>query len=396
MIVKMAKRNTVKVMCVFGTRPEAIKMAPVIAELGRHSEFHTMVAVTAQHREMLDSVLRHFGIVPDYDLDIMRPGQSLTDVSVRTIEGMSKVYQQARPDVVLVHGDTATTFCASLAAYYHKIALGHVEAGLRTGDKYAPFPEEAMRKLCDCLSDVHFAPTEQARQNLLAEGISPDHIYVTGNTAIDALLMTVDEGYCFANPILRQMQLEGVFQRRRIVLVEVHRRENFGEPMRRVFTALAKLVDTMPEDGLMVVSLHKNPEVQLPAAQVLKPSPRLVVLEPVDYPDWANLMLRSYIIISDSGGIQEEAPAIGKPVLLTREKTERPEAVTANTVKLVGTNPDTIWSAAMELFNNAEEYNRMSKATNPYGDGKAAQRTVAGLLHFLGMGPRVPDFQFRT
>ncbi|MGB9866291.1 MAG: non-hydrolyzing UDP-N-acetylglucosamine 2-epimerase [Bacillota bacterium] len=390
------RSKLVKVMCVFGTRPEAIKMAPVVAELRRHPQFHPMVAVTAQHREMLDTVLHHFGIVPDYDLDIMQPGQSLTDVSVRTISGMSRVYQQARPDVVLVHGDTATTFCASLAAYYHKITLGHVEAGLRTGDKYAPFPEEAMRKLCDALSDVHFAPTQQAKQNLLREGTSPEHIYVTGNTAIDALLMTVNQDYTFAHPLLKQMQLEGLFLRKRVVLVEVHRRENFGEPMRRVFQALARLVDTMPGDGIMVLSLHKNPEVQLPASQELKPSPRLVVLDPVDYPDWANLMLRSYFIVSDSGGVQEEAPAIGKPVLLTRDKTERPEAVHANTVKLVGTNPDVIWATAMRLFNDLEEYERMSRATNPYGDGKAAMRTVAGLLHYLGMGPRLPDFGFTT
>ncbi|HHV78816.1 MAG TPA: UDP-N-acetylglucosamine 2-epimerase (non-hydrolyzing) [Firmicutes bacterium] len=381
------------VMCVFGTRPEAIKMAPVIAELGKSPLVKASVAVTAQHREMLDGVLRHFNIVPDYDLDIMRPSQSLTEVSVRAIAGLSEVYEASSPDVVLVHGDTATTFCASLAAYYHKIKVGHVEAGLRTGDKYAPFPEEVMRRLCDSISDMHFAPTQQAKLNLLAEGIPETSIYVTGNTAIDALLMTVKEEYEFSDLRLREMNQRGEFRTKRIVLVEVHRRENFGEPMDKVFSALAKLERAMPDDALMMISLHKNPEVRGPALRHLHESSRLIIFEPVDYPDWANLMARSYFLISDSGGVQEEAPAIGKPVLLTREKTERPEAVQANTVKLVGTDPAQIFGAAMRLFDDPELYHSMSHAANPYGDGKAAVRTVAGLLHSLGLGPKPPDFR---
>ena len=365
-----------KVMTIFGTRPEAIKMAPVVLELQKHPEqIQSLVAVTAQHREMLDQVLHLFRINPDYDLDIMSPSQTLFDITSRALNGLNEVLAEARPDLVLVHGDTTTTFVGALAAFYHQIPVGHVEAGLRTGNKYSPYPEEMNRKLAGALTDLHFAPTATARQNLLRENIDPESIFVTGNTVIDALLATVKPDFRFADELLTSLDFTG----QRVILVTTHRRENLGEPMRHVYQALKRIVTEFP-DVEVVFPVHRNPKVREVVEAVLGHLPRVHLTDPLDYEPFVNLMARSTLILTDSGGIQEEAPSLGKPVLVLRDTTERPEAIEAGTVRLIGTTEETVYQEAKILLTDSARYRAMSEAANPYGDGQAAQRIVRTIL----------------
>ncbi len=368
-----------KVMTIFGTRPEAIKMAPVVKALEVAPDMESIVTVTAQHRDMLDQVLHLFNITPDYDLNIMSQGQTLYDVTDRALMGLKSVLEEARPDVVLVHGDTTTTFAGALSAFYQEIPVGHVEAGLRTGNIYSPFPEEMNRKLTGSLATYHFAPTSSSEENLIKENINTDHLYVTGNTVIDALDTTVDGAYTFEDA-----NINGLDPAKRIVLVTTHRRENLGEPMRQVYGAIRQLIEEF-DDIQVVFPVHKNPKVRQVVQEELGDTERVTLIDPLDYEPFANLMARSYLILTDSGGIQEEAPALGKPVLVLRDTTERPEAVTAGTVKLVGTNRDAVHDAAYELLNSEAAYKEMSNAVNPYGDGHASERIVQALRHeFLG------------
>lgn len=364
-----------KVLTVFGTRPEAIKMAPVVMALKDTPGIECFVAVTAQHRQMLDQVLNLFSINPDYDLDIMKERQDLYGVTTLALNGLKRVYEELRPDLVLVHGDTTTTFAGALAAFYQQIPVGHVEAGLRTYNRYAPFPEEMNRCLTGRLAELHFAPTEKARQNLLAEGVPPETIWVTGNTVIDALLKTVGDYD------LRSL-LPGVDWSRRIILVTAHRRENWGEPMREIFRAVRELVCSFV-DVEVVFPVHKNPVVREMALSELSGLGRVHLIEPLDYEPFANLMNRSYLILTDSGGIQEEAPSLGKPVLVLRETTERPEALMAGTVRLVGTDRERILSEVSRLLTDDEAYESMARAQNPFGDGHAAERIAQTVSEFL-------------
>ena len=364
----MIKRK--KVMVVFGTRPEAIKMAPVIQALRQKDELFCQVIVTAQHREMLDQVLQLFKIVPDFDLDLMRQGQTLTEITTRALNGLKEVFQRELPDLVLVHGDTTTTFVAALAAFYAQIPVGHVEAGLRTGNKYSPFPEEMNRKLASVLADYHFAPTETARRNLLLEGIAPEKVFVTGNTVIDALLATVKTEYNFLDPGIERILKQS---NTRTILVTTHRRENLGEPMRQIYQALKNILDLFP-DTQVIFPVHKNPLVRKVVTEVLGSHPRVSLVEPMDYEPFVNLMSRSHLILTDSGGIQEEAPSLGIPVLVVRDTTERPEAVEAGTVSLVGTEYESVYLELKRLLSDQVAYDRMSMASNPYGDGYAASR----------------------
>jgi UDP-N-acetylglucosamine 2-epimerase (non-hydrolysing) len=373
----------IKIISVFGTRPEAIKMAPVVKALAAEPEFDAKVVVTAQHREMLDQVLELFSIQPDYDLNIMAAGQSLTQITCRVLAGLGDVLAVERPQMVLVHGDTTTTFAAALAAFYQQVAVGHVEAGLRTGVKYFPYPEEMNRCLTGVLADLHFAPTEMARTNLIREGVSPKQIQVTGNTAIDALFLTVKEEYSFSHPELKTWD----WDRYRILVVEAHRRENWGQPLENICRAVAEIAASHP-DIAVIFPVHLNPKVQEPVRRILGNSPRVHLLEPLSYADFANLMARAHLIISDSGGIQEEAPSLGRPVLVLRDVTERPEAVAAGTVKVVGTEADKVVAAAEELLTDNKAYNKMAQATNPYGDGEAARRIVDGLKYHLGLSQK--------
>lgn len=374
-----------KVLTVLGTRPEAIKMAPVVKELEKHSEvFDTRVCVTAQHRQMLDQVLDLFDITPHYDLDIMKPGQSLTDVTCNVLRGLEPVLDDFRPDVVLVHGDTTTTMAASLAAYYRKIDVGHVEAGLRTGNIYSPWPEEMNRRLAGAITCYHFSPTERSRENLLREGVSAESIYVTGNTVIDALLVVAEK--VRNDSALREeisTQFKFLNTDKRLILVTGHRRENFGEGFENICFALIEIASANP-DVEIVYPVHLNPNVQEPVHRILSDSPSVHLIEPQDYLPFVYLMDRSYLIITDSGGVQEEAPSLGKPVLVMRDTTERPEAVDAGTVKLVGTDKDRIVSEAYDLLVNQSSYKCMSLAHNPYGDGKAAKRIIQALGEGLG------------
>jgi UDP-N-acetylglucosamine 2-epimerase (non-hydrolysing) len=365
-----------KVLSVFGTRPEAIKMAPLVKELAKYpKEINSQVAVTAQHREMLDQVLDLFSINPDYDLDIMQSRQTLTQITTRALAGLGQVYEKARPDIVLVHGDTTTTFVASLAAFYRQAKVGHVEAGLRTGNIYSPYPEEMNRKLTGAIADLHFAPTETAKANLLREGILPEKIYVTGNTVIDALLSTVRADFSLGHiPGLEGLNPD----RNRILLVTAHRRENLGEPMRQIFRALREIVAMFP-DIMVVFPVHKNPQVRSVVEELLGDSPRIKLIEPLEYEPFVNLMAKSYLVLTDSGGLQEEAPSLGKPVLVLRDTTERPEAVAAGTVSLVGTGYREVLHETKRLLTDAPYYRQMANAVNPYGDGKASKRIVNSL-----------------
>ncbi|MDQ0285039.1 UDP-N-acetylglucosamine 2-epimerase (non-hydrolyzing) [Desulfofundulus luciae] len=376
-----------KVLTVFGTRPEAIKMAPLIKELQRHPDrVLCRVAVTAQHREMLDQVLHLFRIIPDHDLDIMRPGQSLFDITRRALDGLEQVMARERPDLVLVHGDTTTTFVAALTAFYFQIPVGHVEAGLRTGDKYSPFPEEINRHLTAVVADLHFAPTATARDNLLREGVAPEKIFVTGNTVIDALLATVDPDYRFGDA-----RLAGIdYRRRRVLLVTTHRRENLGEPMREIYLALRDIVALYP-DVEVVFPVHKNPAVRGIVQEVLGELPRVHLIEPLSYQPFVNLMNRCYLVLTDSGGLQEEAPALGKPVLVLRNTTERPEAIRAGTVRLVGTTREAIFNETRRLLEDAAHYRQMAEAVNPYGDGRASRRICQAILYHFGSSDEPPE-----
>ena len=363
--------NQKKVMVVFGTRPEAIKMAPVIRALRQKESILCQVTVTAQHREMLDQVLKLFKMVPDFDLNLMRQGQTLTEITTRALSGLREVYQRELPDLVLVHGDTSTTFVAALAAFYAQIPVGHVEAGLRTGNKYSPFPEEMNRKLASVLTDFHFAPTETAKKNLLIEGVAAEKIFVTGNTVIDALLATVKPEYSFLDPHIQTILRQG--EKSRMILVTTHRRENLGEPMRQIYQALKSILELFP-DTYIIFPVHKNPKVRKVVTEVLGSHPRVNLVEPLDYEPFVNLMARSHLILTDSGGIQEEAPSLGKPVLVVRDTTERPEAVVAGTVSLVGTEYGSVFSELERLLSDQRAYQKMAMASNPYGDGRAADR----------------------
>ncbi|MED3661380.1 UDP-N-acetylglucosamine 2-epimerase (non-hydrolyzing) [Ureibacillus sp. FSL K6-8385] len=368
-------QNKIKVMTIFGTRPEAIKMAPVVLELEKHQDqIESIVTVTAQHRQMLDQVLETFDITPDYDLNIMKDRQTLVDVTVNALQGLDKVMKEAKPDIVLVHGDTTTTFVGSLAAFYNQIAIGHVEAGLRTHNKYSPYPEEMNRQLTGVMADLHFAPTEQSRQNLLKENKDPGTIFVTGNTAIDALKTTVKEHY--THPILEKIGSD------RMILLTAHRRENLGDPMRHMFRAIKRLLQEH-EDVQVVYPVHLNPAVREVANEILGDDPRIHLIEPLEVFDFHNFAARSYMILTDSGGVQEEAPSLGKPVLVLRDTTERPEGIAAGTLKLAGTNEENIYRLAKELLEDEEEYNKMAKASNPYGDGFASRRIVDALLTYF-------------
>ena len=375
-----------KVLSIFGTRPEAIKMAPVIKELEKYpAYFVSRVCVTAQHRHMLDQVLQLFEISPDYDLDIMKPGQDLFDVTCNVLNGLRPILAHERPDIILVHGDTTTTMAASLAAYYCRIPVGHVEAGLRTGNKFAPFPEEINRKITGALSDLHFSPTAAARMNLLKEGVDASTIHVTGNTVVDALMTVVEK--TTSNESIRN-QLESRFgflnMSKRLILVTGHRRENFGDGFENICHALATIAESF-DDVEILYPVHLNPNVQEPVNRILGGDNHLNVhlIEPVDYLPFVYLMSRAYLIITDSGGVQEEAPSLGKPVLVMRETTERPEAVEAGTVKLVGTSQKSIVEEASKLLNDSGAYNAMSMAHNPYGDGAAA-RCIVDILRKIG------------
>lgn len=363
-------------MLVFGTRPEAIKMAPLIKVLQKDQHFITKVAVTAQHREMLDQVLELFEITPDYDLNIMKSGQTLIGITTRVLEGLSEILVEEQPDMVLVHGDTSTTFVSSLAAFYNKIAIGHVEAGLRTFDKTQPFPEEINRRLTGTMADLHFSPTPRAKGNLLAEGIKPENVYVTGNTVIDALLPMVEKDYVFTEPILNKLDFT-----KPILLGEAHRRENLGKPLEDIFDALLEIVDTHPEAQL-VYSVHPNPLVKETARKMLGGKERIFLIDPPAYKEWVNLMARATLLLTDSGGLQEEAPAVGVPVLVLRDVTERPEGIRTGTLKLVGTDKEEIISLAHKLLTDKEAYLKMAQAPNPYGDGKACERIRDALLNY--------------
>ena len=381
----MAKEK-IKAMAVFGTRPEAIKMAPVVLELQKHpEEIVPVVTVTAQHREMLDQVLHLFRIRPDHDLDIMAAGQTLFDITTRAMTGLDRVLTAEHPDLVLVHGDTTTTFAGALAAYYHQTAVGHVEAGLRTHNKYSPFPEEMNRHLTGAIADLHFAPTATSEENLLRENISGEQIFVTGNTVIDALHHTVSDDFAFS-PALSGIDFQG----HRLILVTTHRRENLGEPMRHVYKALKRLVDEF-SDIAVVFPVHKNPKVREVVEQELGGVPRVHLIDPLDYEPFANLMHRSHLILTDSGGVQEEAPALGKPVLVLRDTTERPEAVAAGTVRLIGTDQERVYQEARRLLTDEAGYRQMAEACNPYGDGQAARRIVEAVLYHYGMREAKPD-----
>ena len=369
----------IKVMTVFGTRPEAIKMAPLALELRKYPEIESEVCVTAQHREMLDQVLEIFKIKPEYDLDIMKERQSLVGITTRVLEGLDGVLKESRPDIVLVHGDTSTTFVGALAAFYNQIKVGHVEAGLRTYDKYSPFPEEMNRCLTGRIADLHFSPTVQNRENLLKENISPDNIFITGNTVIDALKTTVREDYHFETKLLNELD----YKNKRVILVTAHRRENLGEPLENICNALKEIVESYP-DVELVYPVHLNPVVREAVFRILGDTPRVHLIDPVNVDELHNAMARSYLVMTDSGGIQEEAPALAKPVLVLRRETERPEAVAAGTVKIAGVDRETIVRMAKDLLDHEESYKKMAHAANPYGDGNASKRTVEAILYSFG------------
>ncbi len=377
------------VAVVFGTRPDTIKMAPIILELKNHKHFRVTTIATAQHRQMLDQVITVFGIEPDYDLNIMQPKQSLAKLTKNTIAALDEVLVEAKPDMVLVQGDTTTTFIGSLAAFYRQIPVGHVEAGLRTRDKANPFPEEINRRLTSCIADLHFAPTATAKQSLLKEHIPADQIVVTGNSVIDALGYAIKRTYRFPDHRLNQFVDEG----RKIVLLTMHRRENWGAPMTGACKAVRELARRYP-DHRFVFPVHLNPIVRDVVYPILGSIRNVVLIEPLPYSDFVNLMARSHLILTDSGGVQEEGPSLGKPVLVLRKVTERPEAVKYGTVKLVGLDPITIASAARTLLDNRNAYQKMATATNPYGDGHASRRTVQALEHFFGFAAKKPT-EFR-
>lgn len=377
-----------KVISVFGTRPEAIKMAPLVKQLEQDPRIHSRVCVTAQHREMLDSVLTLFDIHPWKDLNIMQHAQTITDITVRVLAGLKEVLREAEPDYVLVHGDTTTTFVASLAAFYEKIPVGHVEAGLRTGNIYSPYPEEMNRRLTSTLATLHFSPTAQNRGMLLKENIDPATIFVTGNTVIDALLSVVQEGYDFKDPLLNQLTAQK--DTHPLLVMTCHRRENWGRPMEQIFQAVGHLARRYP-DHRVVYPVHMNPAIQSLAQRILGKEPNVHLIQPLDYAPFANLLAASRLILTDSGGIQEEAPALGKPILVMRTETERPEAVAAGTVEVVGVEKEDIIREAAQLLDDPKAYTAMAQAMNPYGDGNASRRIVEALLFAAGKTLQPPE-----
>lgn len=361
----------IKVMSIFGTRPEAIKMAPLVKELERRDEIKSIVCVTAQHREMLDQVLTTFDIHPDYDLNMMKQGQTLVDITNRVLCGVDEVIKQTKPDIVLVHGDTSTTFASALAAFYNQVSIGHVEAGLRTYNKYSPYPEEMNRQMVDCMTDMYFAPTALSRENLLKENYDSSKIYVTGNTVIDAMDTTVRSDY--THPELKWLEGD------KMILLTAHRRENLGEPMKNIFRGIRRVLDEVP--GIKVIyPIHKNPLVRSAAQEIFGDCDRVKLIEPLEVFDFHNFQNLSHLILTDSGGIQEEAPSLGKPVLVLRDTTERPEGIAAGTLKLVGTDADAIYRETMRLLTDQDEYDRMSRASNPYGDGTASKQIVDAII----------------
>lgn len=376
---------SIRVMTIFGTRPEAIKMAPLVQELQSREGIESICCVTAQHREMLDSVLRIFHIQPDYDLNIMEPRQTLSTITTKCLLGMEEVFQKARPDLVLVHGDTSTTFAGALAAFYHQIKVGHVEAGLRTWDKYSPFPEEMNRKLVGDIADLHFAPTVANRANLEREDIK-EGVFITGNTVIDALKTTVVKDFHFSTDLLNHLDYAG----KKVILVTCHRRENYGEPMAHIMTALRRLAEDF-SDVELVYPVHLSPVVREAAVKYLSGHPRIHLIDPLDVQEMHNLMARAYLVMTDSGGLQEEAPALGRPVLVLRRETERPEAITAGTVKLAGTEEETVYQMAAELLRDQSAYAAMAHAVNPYGDGFACRRIVDAIEWKFGLRPDRPE-----
>ena len=374
-------------MSVFGTRPEAIKMAPLVKELSGREEIESICCVTAQHREMLDSVLEVFGLTPDWDLDIMTPRQTLSTITSKCLTGMDEAIDALKPDLILVHGDTSTTFAGALSAFYHKVPVGHVEAGLRTYDKYSPYPEEMNRKLVTAIADLYFCPTESNRRNLEREGIT-ENIFVTGNTVIDALKTTVVKDYHFTTEILNDLPYDS----KKIVLVTCHRRENYGQPMEDIMSALAHIARTHP-DTILVYPVHLSPVVQECAKRHLEGIENVRLTAPLSAGEMHNLMARCCLVLTDSGGLQEEAPALGKPVLVLRRETERPEAVEAGTAKLAGVAYDDIVSMADQLLTDPAAYAAMARAVNPYGDGQACRRIADAILWHFGRGPRPEDFR---
>ena len=376
----------IKVLSIFGTRPEAIKMAPLVNAMKADSRFESCVCVTAQHRDMLDQVLEIFDIKPDFDLDIMKDRQSLTDITVNALLGLEKVIAGLQPDIILVHGDTTTTFIGSLAAFYNKIRVGHVEAGLRTFNKYFPYPEEMNRKLTGAIADIHFAPTSVSKANLLREGVPDGSIFVTGNTAIDALKTTVKKDFRFYTEELKKLN----YDKKRIIMVTAHRRENLGEPLGNICRALKRIVQSH-EDVEIVYAVHKNPAVRETVYGILGSIPEVHLLEPLDVDEMHNLMGKCYMVLTDSGGLQEEAPSLGKPVLVLRRETERPEAIEFGTLKLAGVKEEDIFRLADTLLTDEKEYRRMANAVNPYGDGHASERIIAALLYYFGVTDKRPE-----
>ena len=371
-----------KIMSVFGTRPEAIKMAPLVRALQDDPAVESVLCVTAQHRQMLDQVLELFELTPDYDLNIMQPNQTISMITANVLTGMEPVLVKEKPDVVLVHGDTSTTFVTSLACFYQQIAVGHVEAGLRTGDKYSPFPEEMNRILTGHIADIHFAPTDRNRQNLLRENVADDQIVITGNTVIDALLQVAGKPYEFEDETLKQID----FEQKKVITVTCHRRENLGEYMANIFSAIAEIAREFKDEVEVVYPVHLNPKVRSEADEYLKGIENVHLIEPLTYQPFVNLMAKSYFILTDSGGMQEEAPALGKPVLVVRRETERPEAIEAGTAKLAGVEKETIYRLAKELITDPDAYDAMAHAVNPYGDGHACERIVQALKDRFGAG----------
>jgi len=361
----------IKVLIIFGTRPEAVKMAPIIKALKNEENFETKICVTAQHRDMLDQVLRIFDIVPDYDLNIFQSGQTLTQITCRALTGLEGVIEEFKPELILVQGDTTTVFTGALAAFYHNVKIGHVEAGLRSGNLYSPYPEEANRMLTGVLTDFHFAPTNNSKANLLREGYDENKIFITGNTSIDALKWVIDENFKFDNEIINNID----FNNKKVILLTAHRRENIGEPMENIFSAIRDIVNENT-DVEVIYPMHLNPKVREIAGKILSNSDRVHLVEPLDYLPFTNLMSKCYLVVTDSGGVQEEAPSLGKPVLVVRKETERPEGIESGTAKLAGTDKNTIYEYLNSLINNKDEYTKMANAVNPYGDGRAAEHIV--------------------
>lgn len=369
-----------KIITIFGTRPEAIKMAPLVKELEKREGIDSKVCVTAQHREMLDQVLQLFDITPDFDLNIMKTKQTLTGITNKVLEGLEEIFIKEKPDMILVHGDTTTTFSGALAAFYQQIKVGHVEAGLRTFDKYFPFPEEMNRKLTGSLADLHFAPTKGSKSNLLREGVNESDIFITGNTVIDAMIHTVKDNYKFENELLNKID----FENKKVIMITAHRRENWGEGIENICDALNKIVDEN-QDVELVYLVHLNPVVKDVVTRKLGNKERIHLLSPLDTNETHNLMNKCFMVMTDSGGLQEEAPHLGKPVLVLRDVTERPEAVEYGTVKLVGTNVDKVVNEANTLIRNKDEYLKMSRAANPYGDGFASKRIADIIENYFGI-----------